>query len=212
MTRGPRFPLYLANRMEKDVSRMSSGVSFATDPNTWLSVMTILGFFPSAGSAFASPSSLSTMETAPASRISRMVCCCGRMRRPLGAALSMGTTSTAKSNGSSKSPTILRPLSCLFPRPARHSLSWSMPCPVRALTMITGRDCGYASCGLPADSPWFPESPWLAAGPSMSALLQAITHGIRFSCIRPRSALSSYAMPWQPSTTKTATSVLLSTW
>ena len=211
-TKGARFPLYLANRMENDVSRISSGVSFATRPNTWLSVMTIFGFFPSAGSAFASSSSFSTMEAASASRISRMVCCCGRIRRPLGAALSIGTTRTTKSDGSSRSPTILRPLSCTFPRSARHSLSSSMPCPVRALTLITGREAGYGSCGSPPASTCFSGLHGSSAGSSRSALLQAITHGICFSCILLRSARSSAAIPWPWSTTRTATSVLLSTW
>ena len=40
--------------------------------------------------------------------MSRIVCCCGKIRRPFGAALSIGTTSTTKSDGSRRSPTIFR--------------------------------------------------------------------------------------------------------
>ena len=41
-----RFPLYRANRIEKEVSGISFGVSALTVPNTWLSVITRAGFEP----------------------------------------------------------------------------------------------------------------------------------------------------------------------
>ena len=84
---------------------MSSGVSFETFPNAWLSVITSFGFFPIFSSVFFNSLSFTTIETAPASKISRMVCCCGRIRRPLGAALSIGTTKITKSEGSNRSDT-----------------------------------------------------------------------------------------------------------
>lgn len=42
-----RFPLYLANKIEKEVSGISAGVSLETFANAWLSVMTSEGFVPS---------------------------------------------------------------------------------------------------------------------------------------------------------------------
>ena len=103
-----RFPLYLANKIEKDVSKISFGVSFATFPKTWLSVITIFGFLPSEANVPASSVSFTTIADASASKMSRIVCCCGKIRRPFGAALSIGTTSTTKSDGSRRSPTIFR--------------------------------------------------------------------------------------------------------
>ncbi len=120
-----RFPLYLANRMENEVSGISSGTSRATCSKAWLSVMTRAGFCPRASKVCRSSVSLVTMETAPASRISRMVCCCGRIRRPLGAALSMGITRTTRSDGRIRSPTIRSRLSSAGTREAIRSFnSW----------------------------------------------------------------------------------------
>ena len=83
---------------------MSSGTSPFTFPNTWLSVTTSFGFFPRTASVVESSSSFTVTATAPASRIPRIVCCWGRIRRPLGAALSTGITRTTKSDGESRSP------------------------------------------------------------------------------------------------------------
>lgn len=122
-----KFSCTSAHTMEKEVRRISSGVSALTFANTWLSVMTILGFLPREASVSLSPFSLTTTDTASASRISRMVCCWGRIRRPLGAALSMGTTRTARSDCESRSPTIFRLVSWVLPSCARHSLSAVIP-------------------------------------------------------------------------------------
>ena len=98
-------PLYLAKRMEKEVSRMSSGCIFwnfskclaVCDHQLWLfsnifqCVFQFIIFYYNRNSA--------------CSKISRMVCCCGRIRRPLGAALSIGTTKITKSEGSNRSDT-----------------------------------------------------------------------------------------------------------
>ena len=72
--------------MEKEVSGISSGVSADTLANAWLSVMTRRGFLPRDESVSFNSVSRVTIEIAPASSTSRMVCCCGRIRRPFGAA------------------------------------------------------------------------------------------------------------------------------
>ena len=100
-----RFPLYLESRMEKEVSGISSGVSADTLANAWLSVMTRRGFLPRDESVSFNSVSRVTIEIAPASSTSRMVCCCGRIRRPFGAAESIGTTRTTKSFGFKRSRT-----------------------------------------------------------------------------------------------------------
>ena len=87
-----RFPLYLAKRIENEVRRMSFGVRRSTSGNTWLSVMTRDGFFFKELSVSVSSDSRQTMGMAPESKRSRITCCCGRIRRPFGAALSTRTT------------------------------------------------------------------------------------------------------------------------
>ena len=115
---------------------MSSGVCLSASSKTWLSVITSFGLLPRRESVSESSVSRVTTDMAPLSSTSRMVCCWGRIRRPLGAALSMGTTSTTRSRGSSRSPTRR------FPRPfsgtsrASRSFSSSIPSPVRALTQM----------------------------------------------------------------------------
>lgn len=71
---------------------VSFGVMRSTRGKTWLSVMTRDGFFFKESSAAASSDSRQTIGMAPESRRSRITCCCGRIRRPFGAALSIGTT------------------------------------------------------------------------------------------------------------------------
>ena len=73
--------------------------------NAWLSVMTRRGFLPRDESVSFNSVSRVTIEIAPASSTSRMVCCCGRIRRPFGAAESIGTTRTTKSFGFKRSRT-----------------------------------------------------------------------------------------------------------
>ena len=117
---------------------MSSGVSFETFPNAWLSVITSFGFFPIFSSVFFNSLSFTTIETAPASKISRMVCCWGRMSRPLGAALSIGTTKTTKSEGSNRSDTSGFETASVFAAFAIVSFNSVIPAFVRALTPRTG--------------------------------------------------------------------------
>ena len=118
-----RNPLYLAIKTEKEVSSTWSGTTSATSENAWLSVITRSGSRPSFLSAAKSSVSRTTTDMAPASRISRMACCCGRISRPFGAALSMGTTRTTRSRGFKKSPTRRQPFSFSFTRPAILSFS-----------------------------------------------------------------------------------------
>ena len=54
--------------------------------------MTNAGFLPISSNVFSNSVSLTTIEAAPASKRSRIVCCCGRINLPFGAALSIGTT------------------------------------------------------------------------------------------------------------------------
>ena len=105
---------------------MSFGVSADTLAKTWLSVMTILGFLPKVAKVSRNSNSFTTIAVASASRISRIVCCCGRISLPLGAALSIGMTRTAKSPGCRISPTIFSLLSSVTARAAIFSLSNSM--------------------------------------------------------------------------------------
>ena len=62
-----RFPLYLANKIEKEVSGISAGVSLETFANAWLSVMTSEGFVPSFFRVSSSSESLVTIAVAPQS-------------------------------------------------------------------------------------------------------------------------------------------------
>ena len=101
-----RSPLYRAKRMEKEVRGTSVGVSADTLAKAWLSVTTSLGRMPwlrKCKRVSFSSTSRTTRESAPRSRMSRIVCCWGRMSRPLGAALSMGITRITRSRGSIKS-------------------------------------------------------------------------------------------------------------
>ena len=60
----------------------------------------------------------------PVSYTHLIVCCCGRIRRPFGAALSMGTTRTTKSEGWIRSPTMGRAGPSAGARAAMRSFSW----------------------------------------------------------------------------------------
>ena len=95
-------PLYREKRIEKEVRVMFSGTAFETRANAWLSVTTSFGQTPCAkkwSRVLFNSVSRTTRERAPRSRISRIVCCCGRIRRPFGAALSIGTTRMTRSRG-----------------------------------------------------------------------------------------------------------------
>ena len=214
------------------MSRISSGVSAATFSNAWLSVITSFGFSRNRPSTFFSSVSFTTTDTASASSISRIVCCCGRISLPLGAALSIGTTSTAMSEGSKRSLTIYLSGSSILAAEAISSFSSGIPSPVAALTQIT-LPVSSTEPSLPLSPrftlfPHFPFSSFFppptafsrlscstvffrAASSAASFLFTAMTYGIFFSLIRSRSAISSGAAPTVPSMTSTAASVLLST-
>ncbi len=183
---------------------MSSGTILATCSNAWLSVMTRAGRFPREARVSLSSASLVTTETAPASRISRMVCCCGRIKRPFGAALSMGTTRTARSEGFKRSPTIRSLVSSAGTREAIRSFSSWMLSREAALAWMTGRAYLVRRCFMAAR----------AAGSSgsgiRSALFRTTIQGMDFACIVSKMSSSSRVIPAVPSTTSTAMSVLFS--
>ena len=120
--------------MEKEVSITSSGVCGATFPKTWESVISSRGFFANPSRASRSLSSLTTIAVALLSKISRMVCTWGKMSRPLGAAISMGTTSRQISPGSMRSPTIWASSKWAGARSIIRSFKNSIPSPLRELT------------------------------------------------------------------------------
>ncbi len=103
-----------------------------------------------AGGLFIFFSALSTWfsfvmtATASLSIMSRMVCCWGRMRRPLGAALSMGVTSNTWSSGLSKSAQMGKGAFFWGTRWAKSSFSSLIFLPVVELTEICGMEEGMA--------------------------------------------------------------------
>ena len=78
-------PLYPANRMEKDVSRLSSGFAAQTVGKAWESVMMSFGGFASADKVCSRQSAVQLMTEHFLSSSSRMVWTWGRISRPLGA-------------------------------------------------------------------------------------------------------------------------------
>ena len=128
-----RSPLAWAMRMEKEVSGISSGVSRDTSSKAWLSVMTIRGGTLSFSSVCGRSVAWQTTALAWASSTSRSTCCWGRIIRPLGAAASMGITSTTRSPGDSRSPT-RRGVSSRGTASTIACFRASIPSPVRALT------------------------------------------------------------------------------
>ena len=128
------------------------------------------------------------MHAASASSVSRIACTCGRIMRPFGADSSIGVTSTTSASAQTRSANSLHPSSFGASAPRRF-LSVSMPSPVCALTHRTpsGRD------GI------------------RSALLKTTRCGISFSRNSARSSVSKSSIPFVPSTTRTAMSVLFKT-
>ena len=112
-----RKPLYRAIKIENEVRRISSGTMSFTLWNTWLSVITSDGFVPRLLSVASSSVSRTIKAVAPASSRSRIVCCCGRISLPFGAAVSIGITKTVRSPSLTKSEQITRVFS-VFPRRA----------------------------------------------------------------------------------------------
>ena len=101
---GARTPLSLANRMENEVSRISSGTMERTVPNTWLSVTTRRGGSFNRERVRRSCSGWVTTQIAVWSNISRIACTWGRIIRPFGADSSMGVTRSTTSSGCSRLP------------------------------------------------------------------------------------------------------------
>ncbi len=95
-----------AKRIEKLVIGTSGGVSADTLRKAWESVTTSRGGRLSCSRACPSSRSLTTSAMASESMRSRIDCTCGRIRRPRGASLSIGTTSTAISPELTRSPRI----------------------------------------------------------------------------------------------------------
>ena len=105
-TSSVRSPLNRANRIENDVNGTAGGVSAATFKNACESVTTRTGGRLSRSSASRNSRSLTTRQYASLSSRSRIVWTCGRIKRPFGASLSIGTTRTTSSPGGTRSPTI----------------------------------------------------------------------------------------------------------
>ena len=123
-----RSPLYRAKRMENEVRRTESGTIRLTMPKACESVTTSAGGSRSRLSVRASSVSRVTTGIQPASSSERMVCCCGRIRRPLGAAESIGVTRTTASPGDTRSAMSSRAGGTECTRAAIFSLSaWMFP-------------------------------------------------------------------------------------
>ena len=97
-------PLNRDIRIEKLVSGTPCGVSAATFRNAWESVTTSFGGVFSRSSALRNSRSFTTRQYASLSSKSRMASTCGRISRPLGASLSIGTTRTTSWPGPTRSP------------------------------------------------------------------------------------------------------------
>ena len=128
-----------------------------------------------------------------------MVCCCGKISLPLGAALSIGTTSITKSLGATRSPT--RTLSSLVSLRSFAIVSFSskIPSPVRALTESV------------ADSSESSSFLGMSLLDAMSDLLYTLIKGTFLSSMRDKISASSGANPFSVSITRTARSVFLKT-
>jgi len=116
------------------VRGMSFGTIEETSAKAWLSVMTRDGFLPISASVCCNSLSLTVIAFAPASKISRITCCWGRISLPLGAALSIGITRITKSSGLIRSATSLFSGSLPSARAAIFSFNKLMFSPVIALT------------------------------------------------------------------------------
>ena len=144
MARAPRTisvrsPWKRANRIENEVRGTSPGVSATTFRNAWESVMTSLGGRFRRPRAALSSRSFTTRQNESESSRSRIVCTWGRIRRPFGASLSIGTTSTTSSPGPTRSPTIRRASKYSAGAAASSApRSSSMPVPWRAAVQTVG--------------------------------------------------------------------------
>ena len=122
-----------ANKIEKEVSGCSGGRAAATTAKAWLSVTTRRGGRARLARAAGSSVSRVTRAMQPRSRASRRVSACGRMRRPLGAAVSIGVTrsttspaATKPSSGEASTTAASWPLAANVIRRSRSA--WPAPC------------------------------------------------------------------------------------
>ena len=93
--------------------------------------------FGAAERARNAPSIVSGVQLTTMHRLSsnsRMVCTCGRIRRPLGACASCGMISITTSPSVTRSPVMVASSAAPRPSSPRRRMSLSMPSPVRALT------------------------------------------------------------------------------
>ena len=125
-----------------------------------------------------------------------MVCCCGSIKRPFGAAESIGTTRTMTSRGEMRSAIMRLEFSASEMSRAIFSFSSWIPSPVAALTLTSPAAPSGAVMSFP-----FPRS----------SLLSATTKGISFFRNIPQSSSSAGHSPRDESTTSTAASALSST-
>ena len=136
--------------------------------------------------------SRTTTGTAPASSRSRMTICCGRIRRPLGAALSIGTTRITGSPGFTRSRTRGFSAEEVFASFPSASFNSHIPSPVSALT-------GRTESGI--------RSAFCSDACSRSVLFRAIRKGISFCLNSSISSRSASCIPVTADTTRTARSV-----
>ena len=179
---------------EKEVRRLPAGFFAYTSPNTWESVMISFGGRTRVSSAASSLSVVTLMIRHFLSRRSLMVCTCGRIRRPCGAWMSCGMTSSTRSPSDTMPPVMLRAFQFSGTRRARASRRASMPRPVAALigtgaTGFTPPPCMSSASATRAASS-FRVSPFSAAG-TVSALFRTMSAGVLFSTRRTSQFLSS---------------------
>ena len=161
------------------------------------SVITNLGFLPKLANVSLSSYSFTTIAVASASNISLIVCCCGSINLPFGAALSIGTTRTTKSEGSNKSPTIWNLASSVgacFAISSFNSYIFSF------VTELTHRVLGESSNGNS-----------IPFSLTKSSLFITTIYGIFFSLNFSIKALSCGVGPTNPSITNIPISVLFKT-
>ena len=127
--------------------------------------MTIAGRISGFASTSASLSSLTQTGMASLSKTSLMTICSGSIRRPLGAALSIGITSRTISPGLNRSPHRKTLSSSCFMRCARRSFSSCILVPSMALTYIES-DAACSAAELSAGSE------------ALSVILTALSSGL----------------------------------
>ena len=116
------------------MSGISLGTVLSTNANTWESVITMRGFTDREFRVFSNSLSRHTTGMAPLSKASLITCCCGSIRRPLGAALSIGVTSTIRSLADTRSDISFCSFPVFLSIPATRSLSSVIFVPFKALT------------------------------------------------------------------------------